>query len=92
MKISGLVKKVLVGTALIVSTFLPNKLQAQTPLWYDAFSPKNEVVNYFGSYGSGDVDQDGDIDSDDRNAMNTTQNFYSDLDADGIVDEVEVLE
>ncbi len=84
MKISGLVKKVLFRTALAVSTLLPNKLNAQTPLWYDVFSPKNEVVNYFGSYGSGDVDQDGDVDTDDLSAMNTTQNFYSDVDANGI--------
>ncbi len=86
MKISGLVKRLLVGSAIVVSTILPNKLKAQIPdwyPWYDAFSPKNEVVNYFGSYGSGDVDQDGDVDADDLTAMNTMQNFYSDVDADG---------
>ena len=84
MKVGGLVKKALIGTAIVVSTLLPGKLNAQTPTWYQAFNPRNEVVNYFGSYGSGDVDQDGDVDAADLSAMNTTQNFYSDVDADGI--------
>lgn len=82
MKIKDLTKVLLAG-AIVASTLLPNKLNAQTPTWYDAFNPRNEVVDGFGSYGSGDVDQDGDVDSNDRTTMNTTQNFYSDVDADG---------
>lgn len=46
-------------------------------------NPRNEVVDYFGSYGSGDVDQDGDVDLYDLDSMNTIQNFYSVVDADG---------
>ena len=82
-KLLNVGKKLIVGTAIAMSTFFPNKLNAQTPLWYDVFSPKNEVVNYFSSYGNGDVNQDGDVDSDDLTAMDTIQNFYSDVNGDG---------
>lgn len=40
MKISGLVKKVLLGGAIVASTILPSKLNAQTPTWYQAFKSK----------------------------------------------------
>lgn len=83
MKIGGLVKKALFGTAVVASTFLPSKLNAQYPGVLNRLTRPNEVVDKYGSYGSGDVDQDGDVDWDDNVAMDTIKNFYSDVDGDG---------
>ncbi|MFC1710835.1 T9SS type A sorting domain-containing protein [Nanoarchaeota archaeon] len=76
--------KLVAPIILTAGILIPQFAKAQYPVSMNRFSRPHEVVNYAGSYGSGDVDQDGDVDWDDYNAMDTTQNFYSDVDADDV--------
>ncbi len=82
MKISGLVKKVLLGGAVVASAVLPGKLQAQTPTWYQAFNPRNEVVDGFESYGMPDINKDRKFDWADYDLIDSNPSHQTDIDAD----------
>ena len=78
-------KNLLYSTIIVASAVLPGKLSAQIhPSNYNPFKTPNITNTERGAYGSGDVDQDGDIDWDDYNAMNSMQNDWSDVDGNGI--------
>lgn len=84
MKISGLTKILLAGVV-VASSMFSNKLDGQIhESNYNPFKTPNITNTERGAYGSGDVDQDGDIDWDDYNAMSSMQNDWSDVDGNGI--------
>ncbi|NHZ86589.1 MAG: T9SS type A sorting domain-containing protein [Planctomycetia bacterium] len=74
--------KLLVGGAIIASAILPGKLNAQTPTWYQAFNPRNEVVNGLNSYGMPNLNNDNDLDWDDYPLIKGSSDPRADVDAD----------
>ena len=76
--------KLLVGGAIVASTIFPGKASAQTPEWYQAFQPRNEVVSGLNSYGIPNLDNDNDLDWDDHALIKGSPDPRSDVDADGV--------
>ena len=93
MKISGLVKKVLFGTALVASTFFPGKLNAQDHLnVLNPFFQPNETVTYVQGYFTGNANKDDKINADDLAAMITNHSLYTDINANGIYSDAEDIQ
>ncbi|MBU0529098.1 hypothetical protein KKF86_04990, partial [bacterium] len=74
-------KNLLFATAIAVSAVLPGKLNAQTPTWYDAFNPRNEVVDGFNSYGIPDLNNNKNL-KDDLNLILGGSDPKADVDGD----------
>lgn len=82
--IKPIVKPLALTTAILFSSALSNKLNAQTPTWYQAFNPRNEVVDGLNSYGMPEIDGDGKLTWDDYNLMDSNPSHQTDIDADDV--------
>ncbi len=76
------IKNILFGITVVASTLLPGKLSAQTPTWYQAFNPRNEVVDGFNSYGIPDLNNNKNL-KDDLNLILGSSDPKADVDGDG---------
>ena len=77
---------------LTIALILPQISNAQTPTWYQAFQPRNEVVNGLNSYGIPDLNNNGDL-RDDLNLILGSTDPKADVDADddrGTANDVQV--
>jgi len=76
--IKPIAKPVLLTTALLLGP----KVYSQTPTWYQAFNPRNEVVDGFDSYGMPDLNNNHNL-RDDYNLIKGSLDPKADIDADG---------